>query len=110
MVYLMFSSRGIANTLLNGLGFSNIEFLTQKNNWIIVYIVVGIWQNVGWGTILYLAAITGINSELYEAAVVDGASRLRKIWHITLPGIKPTIIMLLILQIGRMVSIGFDRP
>jgi len=110
MVYLMFSSTGMVNNVLNSLGIDSMEFLSQKTNWLIMYVLVGIWQNVGWGTILYLAAITGINSEQYEAAEIDGCSRARKIWHITLPGIKPTIIILLILQIGRMVTIGFDRP
>src|SRR5690606_37905250 len=70
----------------------------------------GVWHHAGWGTILYLAALTGINHELYEAAEVDGASRLRKIWHITIPGIKPTIIVLFILQIGHMADIGFEQP
>ncbi|MCS7462851.1 ABC transporter permease subunit [Paenibacillus doosanensis] len=110
MVYLMFSSAGIANSVLTGLGFGHIEFLSQKTNWLIMYVLIGVWQSAGWGTIIYLAAITGINKELYEASDMDGCSRLRKIWHITLPGIKPTIIILLILQIGRMLSIGFDRP
>ncbi|GMK43991.1 protein lplB [Paenibacillus glycanilyticus] len=110
MVYLMFSSGGMANTILSGLGLGKIEFLSDKTNWLIMYVAVGIWQSAGWGTILYLAAMIGINKDLYEAADIDGCSRIRKIWHITLPGIKPTIIILLILQIGRMVSIGFDRP
>ncbi|WP_199615066.1 ABC transporter permease [Paenibacillus alkalitolerans] len=110
MAYLMFSSGGMANTVLTSLGFDKVEFLSQNSNWIIMYVVIGIWQNAGWGTILYLAAMTGINKELYEASDIDGCSRLRKIWHITLPGIKATIMILLILQIGRMVSIGFDRP
>ncbi|TVY03072.1 ABC transporter permease [Cohnella terricola] len=110
MVFLLFSANGMVNTVLNDLGLGKIEFLSDKTNWLIMYVLVGIWQNAGWGTILYLAAITGINRELYEAADIDGSSRLRKIWHITLPGIKPTIIILLILQIGKMLSIGFDRP
>ncbi|WP_223830027.1 ABC transporter permease [Paenibacillus arenilitoris] len=110
MVYLLFSTGGLANSLLAGLGLSKIEFLSRKENWIVMYVLVGVWQSVGWGTIIYLAALVGINKELYEAADIDGASRLRKIWHITLPGIRPTIMILLILQIGRMVSIGFDRP
>ncbi|SFE53031.1 putative aldouronate transport system permease protein [Paenibacillus catalpae] len=110
MVYLMFSSGGMANTILSGIGLGKMEFLSDKTNWLIMYVAVGIWQSAGWGTILYLAAMIGINKDLYEAADIDGSSRLRKIWHITLPGIKPTIIILLILQIGRMVSIGFDRP
>ncbi|HWK99380.1 MAG TPA: ABC transporter permease subunit [Parapedobacter sp.] len=110
MVYLLFSSGGMANTVLSSIGIGKIEFLSQKTNWLIMYVAIGIWQSVGWGTIIYLASIIGINKELYEAADIDGCSRLRKIWHITLPGIKPTIIILLILQIGRMLSIGFDRP
>ncbi|NBC71896.1 ABC transporter permease subunit [Paenibacillus sacheonensis] len=110
MVYLMFSSGGMANTILSGLGLGKIEFLSDTTNWLIMYVAVGVWQSAGWGTILYLAAMVGINNDLYEAADMDGCSRLRKIRHITLPGIKPTIIILLILQIGRMVSIGFDRP
>jgi putative aldouronate transport system permease protein len=65
---------------------------------------------VGWGTILFLAAMAGINPELYEAAEVDGAGRFRRLWHITLPGIKGTIIIILVLSVGRMVQIGFDRP
>ncbi|MDF2921176.1 MAG: yteP1 [Paenibacillaceae bacterium] len=110
MVYLMFSNSGMVNNFLANFGFEKIEFLSQKTPWLITYITVGVWQNIGWGTIIYLAAITGINKELYEASDIDGCSRLRKMWHITLPGIKPTINILLILQIGRMVSIGFDRP
>lgn len=110
MVYLMFSTGGMANSVLSSLGLGHIEFLSQKTNWLIMYVAVGVWHSVGWGTIIYLASIIGINKELYEASDIDGCSRLRKIWHITLPGIKPTIIILLILQIGRMISIGFDRP
>lgn len=110
MVYLIFSSNGMANNFLASLGFAKVQFLSEKTSWLILYVVIGIWQSAGWGTIIYLAAMTAVDKELYEAADVDGCSRLGKIWHITLPGIKPTIIMLLILQIGRMVSIGFDRP
>lgn len=110
IVYLMFSSSGMVNNMLSVFGIPTVPFLAEKIHWIVTYTIIGIWQNAGWGTILYLAAITQINNELFEAADVDGASRLRKIWHITLPGIKPTIIILLILQLGRMASIGFDRP
>ena len=108
--YQIFNSTGLINNVVKSFGGTPIPFLTEKWHWLFTYIGIGIWQSVGWGTIIYLAAITGINKELYEAAEVDGATRLKRIWHVTLPGIKPTIIMLLILQLGRMVSIGFDRP
>ena len=91
-------------------GSSPIPFLSDKFYWLITYLGTGVWQSAGWGTIIYLAALTGINKELYEAAEVDGAGRLRRIWNITIPGIKPTIIVLLILKLGEMVQIGFDRP
>jgi len=102
---------GLINVLWNRLGGAEpIPFLTNGYTWLAMYTALGIWQSVGWNTIIYLAAIAGINQELYEAAVVDGAGRLRKIWHITLPGLRPTIVILLIMAVGRMLSIGFDRP
>lgn len=101
---------GGVNLFLKSLGLSAIPFLTEKTHWVLTYLGVGIWQSAGWGTIIYLAALSGINHELYEAAEVDGAGRLRQIWHITLPGLRPTIIILLILNLGRILSSGFDRP
>lgn len=101
---------GLINQLIIAAGKEPIPFLTEKWHWLVVYIGVDIWHAAGWGTILYLAAITGINSELYESAEIDGAGRLKKIWHITLPGIKPTIVTLLILHMGKMMSISFDQP
>jgi putative aldouronate transport system permease protein len=82
----------------------------NNGRWIGTYIVLGIWKEMGWGTIIYLAAITGINPELYEAAEVDGANRWGKIWHVTLPSIRPTIIVLLIMNLGRILGSEFDRP
>lgn len=112
LVYQMFSTEtGMMNTLLTGLGMEEkIPFLTDKNYWLLVYLGTGVWQSAGWGTIIYLAALTGVNKELYEAAEVDGAGRMRKVWHISLPGIRSTIVVLLILQIGHIMSIGFERP
>jgi putative aldouronate transport system permease protein len=110
IAYQIFSGNGLVNTVIKFLGFNAIPFLSERWHWIVTYLLIGVWQSVGWGTIIYLAAITGVGKELYEAAEVDGATRIQRIWHITLPGIKPTVIVLLILQIGRMVSIGFDRP
>jgi putative aldouronate transport system permease protein len=103
-------TQGLVNIVLGRMGMSPIHFLDEPVHWVFTYIFLGIWQSVGWNTIIYLAAITSINPELYEAATVDGAGRFRKIWHITLPGIKPTIIILLIMSLGRIVGSDFDRP
>jgi putative aldouronate transport system permease protein len=103
-------TNGLVNIFLNRIGLETIPFLNNPKHWIWTYIFLGIWQSVGWNTIIYLAAITGINPELYEAAAVDGANRIKKIWHITLPGIKPTIIILLIMSLGRILGSEFDRP
>ena len=111
IAYQIFSPvTGLFNIALKTVGLPAIPFLTKKVNWLFSYLGIGIWQSAGWGTIIYLAAISGINHELYEAAQVDGAGRLRQIWHITLPGIKPTIIILLILNLGRIMMSSFDRP
>lgn len=101
---------GIVNILITQSGGESINFLTEKGLYIGTYIVFGLWKEMGWNTIIYLAAITGINPELYEAAEVDGASRLKRMWHITLPGIRSTIIVLLIMNLGRILGSEFDRP
>lgn len=102
---------GIVNVLLMKAGAAEpINFLTEKGLYVATYIAFGLWKEMGWNTIIYLAAITGINPELYDAAVVDGASRLRRIWHVTLPGIRSTIIVLLIMNLGRILGSEFDRP
>jgi putative aldouronate transport system permease protein len=107
---LLAPGAGIVNIALGRMGVGPIDFLMKPGLWIGTYVAFGIWKEVGWGTIIYLAAITGINPELYEAAEVDGAGRLRKIWHITLPGIRPTIVVLLIMNLGRILGSEFDRP
>lgn len=101
---------GMINNIITSLGYEAVPFLTEKNTWLITYLVIGVWQSAGWGTIIYLAALTAINKELFEAASIDGAGRLKRIWHITLPGLKATIVMLLIINLGHMITIGFDRP
>jgi putative aldouronate transport system permease protein len=101
---------GLVNTALGKIGLGPIPFLNESVHWVITYIFIGVWQSAGWNTIIYLAAITGINPELYEAAAVDGVNRLQKIWHITIAGIKPTIVVLLVMNLGRILSSDFDRP
>jgi len=103
-------STGLINIFLNKIGLNTIPFLNEPKHWVITYIFVGIWQSFGWNSIVYLAAIAGINQELYEAAAVDGAGRFRKMWHITLPGIKPTIVVLLVMNLGNILGSSFDRP
>jgi putative aldouronate transport system permease protein len=109
-VQLFAPTSGLVNILLKRMGFKSIPFLNDSVNWVITYVFLGVWRDVGWNTIIYLAAITGINPELYEAAAMDGAGRLRKIWHITLPCLRPTIVILLILSLGRILGSEFDRP
>lgn len=110
IMYQLFSpTSGLVNVLINRLGKESIPFLTEKYHWVISYVLIGVWQNMGWGTIIYLAAITGINHEYYEAATIDGAKRLAKIIYITIPCIKPTIITLLIMNLGRITGSNFER-
>ena len=103
-------ANGLINILIKNLGGQTIHFLDDANTWVKTYIGLGIWQSFGWNSIIYLAAISGISPELYEAASVDGAGRFQKMWHITLPGIRPTIVVLLILALGNVLGSGFDRP
>ena len=110
LVSKIFGSNGPINNLLTQMGGQPVNFLMDEGNWVVMYVVTGIWQSAGWGTIIYLAAISGVNTELYEAAEVDGCGRLRRIWYVTLPCIMPTIVIMLILRLGQMVGIGFERP
>ncbi|MBR2925164.1 MAG: sugar ABC transporter permease [Clostridia bacterium] len=112
MLKIFAPTTGVVNaTLLKwGIIKQNIPFLTDGPTWQWTYTLIGVWQNMGWGTILYLSAITGINMELFEAAKIDGANKMQQIWHVTLPGIRSTIVVLLILNIGQMMNISFDRP
>lgn len=100
---------GIVNILLNNMGKDTIDFWTEPKWFRPLYIGSGIWQGFGWGSIIYLAAISGIDPNLYEAAEMDGARRIRKMIHITIPGIMPTIVILLILRLGNMMSVGFQK-
>ena len=110
LVAKIFGTTGPINSLITNMGGKPVNFLMDEHNWVVMYVVTGIWQSAGWGTIIYLAAISGVNTELYEAAEVDGCGRLRRIWYVTLPCIMPTIVIMLILRLGQMVGIGFERP
>lgn len=99
---------GIVNNLIESLGGTRIPFLQKDAQWLVTYVLITVWQSMGWGTIVYLAAITSVNPELYEAATVDGANRFQKIWNVTLPCIKATVITLLIMNLGKLMSGSFE--
>jgi putative aldouronate transport system permease protein len=103
------SSEGIINDLISWMGGERSTFLLEPDLFRTVYVSSGVWQHIGWGTIIYLAALTGIDPDHYEAARMDGAGRWKQMLHVTLPGIMPTIIILLILQVGRMMNVGFEK-
>ncbi|OMF38664.1 polysaccharide ABC transporter ATP-binding protein [Paenibacillus sp. FSL H8-0548] len=100
---------GVINNLVESFGGTRIPFLQSDNHWLLSYLLIGVWQSMGWGTIIYLASISSINPELYEAAIVDGAGRLRKMWNVTLPGIRVTIVTLLIMNLGKVMGGSFER-
>lgn len=100
---------GIINHVITSLGGSSISFLTSPEWFRHIFVWSGQWQTLGWGTIIYLAALSGVNPELHEAAKIDGASRIQRILHINIPAILPTIVVLFILNIGSFMAIGFEK-
>ncbi len=110
MLYLFLSPQyGIVNTFLGMFGIEPVGFLESSKYFKGVYVASEIWQESGWSSIIYIAALAGIDPALYEAAKIDGAGRVKRIWHVSLPGIIPTIVTLLILKIGQIMSIGFEK-
>lgn len=111
IVYRLFSPiNGAVNSLFVNLGILNepVYFMIQPNSFISIYLLSLIWKETGWGTIIYLAAIAGVDTWLYEAASIEGANRFQRVWYITLPTILPTVSTLLILRMGSLISVGFD--
>ena len=107
----LFSQQGgTVNHILNMLGASSIPFLSDEGWWIFTYVICNVWKEIGWGTIIYLAALTGVDESLYEAAYLDGATKFQRLIYITLPSIKSVIVTMLILQISKMMTIGLDAP
>ncbi|WP_420851831.1 ABC transporter permease [Paenibacillus allorhizoplanae] len=110
ITYLMLStSSGFVNKFLESLGYDKINFLTSQGLFWALLTLQSIWKEVGWGTVIFLAAIASVDTQLFEAARMDGAGRLRQIWHVTLPAIRNVIIILLILRIGHMMDVGFEQ-
>lgn len=100
---------GIINDIMAFLGGGRVSFLQEPEYFRAIYIISGIWQEMGWNSIIYIAALSMISPQLYEASVIDGAGRWKQLWNITLPGILPTITILLILNIGRLLNVGFEK-
>ncbi|GAA1695076.1 ABC transporter permease subunit [Glycomyces endophyticus] len=109
MVMQLLSLEGTVNQIIGAFGGEAIPFVQRPEWFRTIYVGSEAWQTVGWGTILYLAALTTIDESLYEAARIDGAGRWRQTWHVTLPGIRPTMITLLVLNIGSFLNVGFEK-
>ena len=110
MINCFFSVKGgFVNTFITALGGHPIYFIGEPRYFSHLYVWSGIWQNTGWNSIIYLAALTSISQELHEAALIDGANKLQRIAHIDLPGILPTLVTLLILNCGSILSVGFEK-
>ncbi|RTE05419.1 ABC transporter permease [Paenibacillus whitsoniae] len=109
VIAMLSPSTGIVNTMLKFFGLESIYFMASNVWWPVSFVVSGIWKEAGFGTILYMAAMTAIDPMLYEAAKIDGAGKLRQMWHVTLPGIRSTAAILMILQVGRIMDIGFEQ-
>ncbi|WP_245599931.1 ABC transporter permease [Paenibacillus harenae] len=109
IVFELLSSQGVINMVRGWLGLETILFMQEQRYFRSIVVISAIWKDVGWGTIIYLAAIAGINPNLYEAAVMDGANRWKQTLHITLPTMFPTILVLFLLNIGNFLELGFDQ-
>lgn len=109
IIYDFLSADGVFNKVLKILGLESVNFLSNPGYFRAIYIGSGLWQEAGWNSIIYIAALSGIDAQLYEAATVDGAGRFRKLISVTIPGIAPTVVITLLLSMGNMLSVGFDK-
>ncbi|CAG7629910.1 putative multiple-sugar transport system permease YteP [Paenibacillus solanacearum] len=110
MIMMFLSPQGgMINLLIQAFGGQPISFMTEPGWFKSVFVLSGVWQQMGWSSIIYLAALAGVDPQLHEAARVDGAGRLKRIWHINLPHLMPTIVVLLILNVGSILGVGFEK-
>ena len=110
MVLMFLGPRsGIINSIVELLGGERIDYMAQPGYFKSIYVWSGIWQGMGYSSVIYIASLSGIDQCLYEAAIIDGANKLQKIWHIDIPGITPTIVILLILNFGSIMSVGYEK-
>ena len=101
---------GLVNNVIRSLGGESIYFMTSKVWWVAIYQLSGVWKEIGWGTIIFLAALSALDPNLYDAAMIDGANRRQRLRYVTIPGITPTILVVFLLSVGNVLTIGFDRP
>lgn len=109
MIFILLSPVGPVNAVLQAIGMNRTMFMTDPDKFRAIYVISNIWQSAGWSSIIFLASLAGVNTELIEAAKVDGANILQRIWYIDLPTIKPVALILLILGTGNIMSIGFEK-
>ncbi len=109
MVRMFVGEGGLINQIFQLFGYDGASMLSKPGLFVPIYVISGLWQEIGWNSIIYLAALSGIDQELYEAAEIDGAGKLAQTWHITIPGILPTIIILFIMKMGSMLSVGYEK-
>lgn len=109
MIKMFTSNTGFITSLLTVFGVPEVSLLTKPQYFVPIYVISGIWQQMGWGAIIYLSALAGIDQELYEAAKIDGAGRWKQTLHVTLPGISGTIIIMLLLRLGNIMDVGYEK-
>lgn len=110
IISVLSPSSGLVNNIIRSLGGQSVYFMTDRVWWVGIYQLSGVWKEVGWGTIIYLAALSALDPNLYDAAMIDGANRWQRLKHVTLPGITPTILVVFLLSVGNVMTISFDRP
>lgn len=109
IVVFLQPNTGIFNVIRQSLGLDSIAFLSKPEYFKTIYVVSGLWQGMGWSSIIYISALSGVDYEMHEAAMIDGATKLRRMWSIDIPSILPTIVMLFILQVGCINGVGFEK-
>lgn len=109
IIKLFFADNGPLNGLTGMLGAKPVHYLTSPAIYKSLYVWTGVWQSMGWSAIIYISALAGVDYEIHEAAIVDGATKIKRIIHIDLPSIKPTVVMLLIMNVGGLMGVGFDK-
>lgn len=109
MIRVLTSQNGIITSLLSVFGVEQVALLTKQEYFVPIYVISGVWQQLGWSAIIYIAALAGVDQELYEAAKIDGANRWKQTIHITLPSITGTIMIMLLLRLGSIMSVGFEK-